>query len=218
MSTSVSMCGPDPTPASSPRRLGASKAAPERASHLPNAPVRLPPRPGQVVAVIAALYSQGADPLQQREANAWLSALAASPSAWEQGLAILALPPPEASGGAAAAASSDAARYFAANMLLSKVRSDWGKLPEEGRTHVSAGLWAALQQAAAAAAGGGPPPSLVAGRVCLALAAAAAASGPEASVALLHQVAAVAGGAPALALELLQVGGRVLHGARAPFV
>lgn len=112
----------------------------------------------QLVAAVGTLY--GSDPVSANDANAWLQQVAASPQAWELCLRVLAAP-----------AHGQETLYFAANVLLSKVRREWGDLPQDTRTHLTQAMSGQLQGVAEL--------PLVAERLCLALGAAAAASGPD---------------------------------------
>ena len=95
-----------------------------------------PPHAAQLVAAVGTLY--GSDPVSANDANAWLQQVAASPQAWELCLRVLAAP-----------AHGQETLYFAANVLLSKVRREWGDLPQDTRTHLTQAM-----RCAAAAPGG----------------------------------------------------------------
>lgn len=73
----------------------------------------------QFQAAILALY--GADPAAQQAANQWLNDFAPSASAWDACLAGI------------DASASPTAAFFCANMILTKLRREWGKLPAEQR-------------------------------------------------------------------------------------
>lgn len=118
----------------------------------------------------------------QRLADAWLASFAATPAAWSACVQML-------SHGAAEVS------YFAANVLLTKVRREWGALPPAERAPLLATLSAALLPCAGA--------PLAARRLCLALAAAAARGEAEGAAALAAAALALAPARPDLALALL---------------
>lgn len=70
----------------------------------------------------------GSDPNAQHEANTWLTSFATTPEAWGGCLSLL-----EPSTPAQAA-------FFAANMLLSKARSEWGGLEQTMRDQLQAAV------------------------------------------------------------------------------
>lgn len=78
---------------------------------------------------INAVFDPGADPAVQQQANIWLNTFTAAPEAWDTCLAIL-----------QPAVTAPNVLFFAANMLLSKTRSEWGKLPEERRSQLAASV------------------------------------------------------------------------------
>jgi hypothetical protein len=70
-----------------------------------------------LVSAIAALYGGSGE--SQKQANQWLNSFSQHPQAWEACLELL-----------------DPARdpevcFFSANMLLTKVRKEWHKVPSE---------------------------------------------------------------------------------------
>lgn len=77
----------------------------------------------QFRAAVSALF--GADPQAQQEANVWLQSFAATPAAWDAGLAMLEPGLPSN------------LLFFAANLLLNKTRTDWAKLPQEHRVQLT---------------------------------------------------------------------------------
>ncbi|GAQ80270.1 Nuclear transport receptor [Klebsormidium nitens] len=81
------------------------------------------PQSDEVVAAIAALYGPG-EPTLKAAANDLLTRFAASPNVWPVGLSLL-------------DHTSVEVRYFAANMLLSKVRSEWHRTPPELRASLA---------------------------------------------------------------------------------
>lgn len=83
---------------------------------------------------MTALYNSP-DPSVKSEANAWLTSFAASPEAWGPCTAIAASAAP---GPGQAGALPDEVVFFAANILHSKVSSEWATCPPEVRPHVSA--------------------------------------------------------------------------------
>lgn len=76
-----------------------------------------------VVGAIAALYGPG-EPALKAAANDLLTHFAASPDVWRVGLSLL-------------DHASVEVRYFSANMLLSKVRSEWHRTPPELRASLA---------------------------------------------------------------------------------
>lgn len=79
----------------------------------------------QLLQALQALY--GTDSGQQAAANQWLQAYAASPAAWEGSAALL-----------SQQAYPAELQFFGANMLLTKVRRDWGQLSEDQQSFVKA--------------------------------------------------------------------------------
>lgn len=72
-------------------------------------------------AAIQALY--GAAGADQAQANAWLNAFSATPAAWEACLQLL------------DPAERPEVCFFCANLLLTKVRTEWHKLsPDQAST------------------------------------------------------------------------------------
>ena len=74
-------------------------------------------------AAIATLYG-GAGP-QQQQANQWLNSFAQQPDAWNACLELLS---PQ---------QNAEVSFFCANMLLTKVRSEWHKLSPDQQTQIS---------------------------------------------------------------------------------
>lgn len=77
-------------------------------------------------AAIHALY--GPDPVAQGQANSWLQAFSGTDEAWHAALQLL------------QPAFASEVQFFACNMLLSKIRSSWGRLSSENK----AGLFSTL--------------------------------------------------------------------------
>lgn len=73
---------------------------------------------------VVALYSGGAGQPQQ-QANQWLQSFTHQPEAWE---ACLQLTDP---------AENTEISFFCAQMLLSKVRSEWHKIPQDQQSHMA---------------------------------------------------------------------------------
>jgi len=144
----------------------------------------------QVAAAITTLLS-GNDPQQRRAADTWLNSFTSQPAAWEASLQLLGDRPEVA--------------YFAANMLLTKVRREWSQLSPQQRAAVSTSVSQALFAAAAGATAVGSPP-LAARRLCLVLAAAGARSPPAEAVVFVQQALDLghARGSAPLALLLLK--------------
>lgn len=78
------------------------------------------------IAALNALY--GFDQAQQQAANIWLNDFAKNPAAWQVGLDML------------TPASPTEPMFFCANMLLDKVRREWGKLSQDQRSHLTQSL------------------------------------------------------------------------------
>eukprot|EP00897_Mesotaenium_endlicherianum_P007712 jgi/Mesen1/696/ME000109S_10921 len=113
-------------------------------------------------AVKALLFSPDAE--QRQLANAWLSSFCQEPRAWSVALYFV-FPPP------GVAAASDDARFFALNIVLSKLRADWSELSVADAGEI---FEAVLRQLPGVAAGG-----LLRSRLCLVIAAAAAVTGAD---------------------------------------
>ncbi|GIL59545.1 hypothetical protein Vafri_14312, partial [Volvox africanus] len=79
----------------------------------------------QFRAAVAAVY--GHDPAHRQAANLWLDAFSRTPDAWGCALALL-----EPTSNA-----SFEQRFFAANLLASKTRSDWGGLDPQQRSQLA---------------------------------------------------------------------------------
>ena len=93
--------------------------------------------PGQLLAqAISAAY--GHDVVTQQQANQWLHQFASTPEAWAAALALVepGTPPEHA--------------FFAANMLLSKTRSEWGKLQPHQQQELAATYRSAMARHATA--------------------------------------------------------------------
>ncbi len=73
-------------------------------------------------AAINTVFSVGADPALQQQATQWLNAFAATPEAWEAALLVL-----------NDASAPGNVSFFAANTLLNKSRTEWGKVPQDKR-------------------------------------------------------------------------------------
>ena len=82
-------------------------------------------------AAVAALY--GPDLAARQQANLWLNSFAGTAPAWEAALSLL----QPAAGGGSSGGSSLEVLFFAANLLLTKIRNDWGKLNQEQREHIT---------------------------------------------------------------------------------
>jgi hypothetical protein len=74
----------------------------------------------QVVNAVRALYGAH-NPAQQAQANAWLTAFQHSQEAWQVPLVLLAPEQPED------------VQFFAATVLVRKVRTEWSKLDADSR-------------------------------------------------------------------------------------
>lgn len=80
----------------------------------------------QLLQAITALY--GGAPGAQQQANTWLDSFSKQPAAWEACLALL------------EARQSPEICFFAANMLLTKVRGEWHKLEEGQRSQMASAI------------------------------------------------------------------------------
>ena len=80
--------------------------------------------PEQVVAAVHALY-HGANLTQKAQANHWLTAFQQSTEAWQVPFALLVPEQPEE------------VQFFAATLLVRKVRTDWCKLDAGSRQGLS---------------------------------------------------------------------------------
>ena len=74
---------------------------------------------------IAALYA-GIGGEAQQQANQWLNSFSAQPQAWDACLELL---DPQ---------QSAEVCFFCANMLLTKVRKEWHKVPKEQQSRMAA--------------------------------------------------------------------------------
>lgn len=79
-----------------------------------------------LAAVVDALYG-GSGP-DQAQANSWLNAFSNQPAAWDAGLALLDPARPEQT------------RFFCANMLLTKARKEWHRLPGDRQAQLGAAI------------------------------------------------------------------------------
>lgn len=79
----------------------------------------------QFRAALGALF--GPDVNQQQAANIWLNDFAKTSEAWSCALALL-----EPSGGATVEHA-----FFAANLLATKTRTEWGRLSTQQRTELA---------------------------------------------------------------------------------
>lgn len=122
------------------------------------------------------------DGAAQQSADAWLAFFAASPSAWRACTSLLLHAQPEVA-------------YFAANVILTKVRREWGETPPPQRASLFAALSAALLPASSA--------PLVARRLSLSLAAACVRGAPGDAAAFVASALELAASRPELALHLL---------------
>ena len=140
---------------------------------------------------IEALYAVGSSEQARNEANAWLMRFAASPNAWEAARLLL-------------DDSVAEVQYFGANLLFTKVRSEWHTLPDTMKASIYQGLRDLIARLIVPAEPGAYAGLSAAGkRLCLTLAAAATRSAAlEAFTAEAFSIAASAGGAP-VAIELL---------------
>lgn len=127
----------------------------------------------QVHAAISALY--GSDASQQKSANDFLVAFAATGQAWETSLQLV-------------GTSDPSVQYFGANMLYGKVKSDWSTLPEAHRAEFVSAVSQQVQTLASK-----PESVLAARRMCLVMAGAATRLGPDATTALVQQALDLAG-------------------------
>lgn len=75
------------------------------------------------ISAVGALY--GYDAQQQQAANQWLNDFSKQPAAWQVGIDIL------------SATSPTEPMFFCANMLLNKVRTEWGQLSEDQRQNLT---------------------------------------------------------------------------------
>jgi hypothetical protein len=80
-----------------------------------------------VVRAIEAAYDYH-DPGQIRQASQWLNTFSESSNAWEVSLGLL------------VPGRSFNVQFFVANLLLTKVRREWGVLPAQNRSAVSTAL------------------------------------------------------------------------------
>ncbi|CAI7733551.1 unnamed protein product [Closterium sp. NIES-54] len=110
----------------------------------------------QVVEAVSILYTDPS-PDRKSQANAWLTSFAATPGAWGVAASLV------------ESAQSMEVRYFCANLLLSKARSDFSALPPDSRAELGAHL---LRLVASYMTNSSVPP-VVLSRVCLVVAAVA---------------------------------------------
>ncbi|CAI7924569.1 unnamed protein product [Closterium sp. NIES-54] len=118
----------------------------------------------QVVEAVSILYTDPS-PDRKSQANAWLTSFAATPAAWGVAASLV------------ESAQSMEVRYFCANLLLSKARSDLSALPPDSRAELGAHL---LRLVASYMTNSSVPP-VVLSRVCLVVAAAAGYAAPNAA-------------------------------------
>lgn len=78
----------------------------------------------QFQSAIQALY--GSDPISQQQANQWLNDFTANGAAWDICLTCIDVH------------ASDTTAFFCANMLLTKIRKEWAKVPVVQRGNLSA--------------------------------------------------------------------------------
>ncbi|CAI5527967.1 unnamed protein product, partial [Closterium sp. Naga37s-1] len=110
----------------------------------------------QVVEAVSILYTDPS-PDRKSQANAWLTSFAATPAAWGVAASLV------------ESAQSMEVRYFCANLLLSKARSDLSALPPDSGAELGAHL---LRLVASYMTNSSVPP-VVLSRVCLVVAAVA---------------------------------------------
>ncbi|CAI5461341.1 unnamed protein product [Closterium sp. Yama58-4] len=110
----------------------------------------------QVVEAVSILYTDPS-PDRKSQANAWLTSFAATPAAWGVAASLV------------ESAQSMEVRYFCANLLLSKARSDLSALLPDSRAELGAHL---LRLVASYMTNSSVPP-VVLSRVCLVVAAVA---------------------------------------------
>ncbi|KAG2427058.1 hypothetical protein HXX76_012574 [Chlamydomonas incerta] len=141
----------------------------------------------QLKAALVAFFGQ--DPAQQHVANLWLNNFSPTPEAWGAALALV-----EPGSGATLEQA-----FFAANMLATKTRNEWGRLSQQQRAELTEAYLAKLRglvlaPGAGPAAAAAAPPQLV-DRLSLLAASAAAlgGAGPAAAYLGLAHEAAVAG-------------------------
>ncbi len=77
---------------------------------------------------IHAVFDHAGSPAVQQQATLWLNSFAVASEAWDACLAII------------QPASAPDVQFFAANMLLSKARNEWGKLQEPRRSQLVAAV------------------------------------------------------------------------------
>lgn len=169
-------------------------------------------------AAVAALYYP--DPAQQALANQWLTAFQASDDAWRVPFPLLSPGQPQE------------VQFFAASLLVRKVRSEWARLDPPTRQALGQAIrwglpasllsllgpglpgersrplscppcWGPCRSKFGEVLGWPSPPTLVLRQLCVLLAAVAGASGGEGGSDTVTQAAALLPASPALALELL---------------
>ena len=111
---------------------------------------------------IATLYAPTSSEQQRAQANQWLMTFSSSAAAWEASRALL-------------AESDENIRYFGANLLFMKVRSEWHGLAEDMKASIYQVVGGLVTQLAVPPPPGQPWARLSAAgrRLCLVLAAAA---------------------------------------------
>lgn len=80
------------------------------------------PPPADLVHALNALY--GTDPALQQQANAWLEQYSSTAAAWDGALSLISPAVPLE------------AQFFGCNMLLTKIRRDWGSLAPHESQHI----------------------------------------------------------------------------------
>ena len=161
-----------------------------RAPSVPSSPGGAPST-AQAHAACTALYSNP-DPAQRTAANAWLMQFAATDAAWSAAFELMAT-----SGGGASEI-----RFWAANMLYSKVQKDWRSAAVATQERVYAQLLAMSLDASGETLE--LLSLLVVERLCLCLATIASATSPEALVALLQRCLAVGAARPLVVLSVIE--------------
>jgi hypothetical protein len=86
-----------------------------------------------VARAIEALHNSFS-PEHSKEASVWLNSFAEASEAWEISLALLEPSRPAS------------VQFFVANLLLTKARREWGQLPHNSRSRISAAVRQALRK------------------------------------------------------------------------
>eukprot|EP00854_Cymbomonas_tetramitiformis_P000488 gene488-877_t len=140
------------------------------------------------VAQAVLVACAGTDPSQQREANQWLMGYAQSQAAWETALNMIACGQPTE------------VEFYMSNMLLSKVKNEWLRLPPEAKNQLTQAVFGKVQALASTPGAA----SVVITRLCLVMAASAALSGVDAAVTFMQQALSLgASGNATIAIGLL---------------